>query len=81
MPRHSYRERDSTSGQAMLKLRASIGLTQAGLAPRLGVYTVLFFREAAWQGHRRVGTGAVWMRGGSLAPPVSPTLPLQKPTV
>jgi transcriptional regulator with XRE-family HTH domain len=37
MPRHSYRERDYEFGQAMLKLRTSIGLTQAGLAGLLGV--------------------------------------------
>src|SRR5215471_21160191 len=37
MPRHSYRERDYTFGQAMFKLRSSIGLTQAGLARLLGV--------------------------------------------
>jgi hypothetical protein len=37
MPRHSYRERDYTFGQAMLTLRTSIGLTQAGLAALLGI--------------------------------------------
>ena len=37
MARHSYRERDYTFGQLMLKLRTSIGLTQAGLAALLGV--------------------------------------------
>src|SRR5947209_18932171 len=37
MTRHSYRERDYAFGQAMLKLRTSIGLTQAGLAKRLRV--------------------------------------------
>jgi WD40 repeat protein/transcriptional regulator with XRE-family HTH domain len=37
MPRHSYRERDYAFGQAMFKLRSSIGLTQAGLAARLRV--------------------------------------------
>jgi WD40 repeat protein/transcriptional regulator with XRE-family HTH domain len=37
MPRHSYRERDYPFGQAMFKLRSSIGLTQAGLAALLGV--------------------------------------------
>ena len=37
MPRHSYRERDYAFGQAMLTLRTSIGLTQAGLAALLGV--------------------------------------------
>ena len=37
MPRHSYRERDYAFGQAMLTLRSSIGLTQAGLADLLGV--------------------------------------------
>ena len=37
MPRHSYREHDYTFGQAMMKLRTSIGLTQAGLADLLGV--------------------------------------------
>ena len=37
MPRHSYRERDYSFGQAMFKLRSSIGLTQAGLAAHLGV--------------------------------------------
>ena len=37
MPRHSYRERDYTFGQTMLKLRTSIGLTQASLAGLLGV--------------------------------------------
>jgi transcriptional regulator with XRE-family HTH domain len=37
MTRHSYREHDYAFGQAMLKLRTSIGLTQAGLAHLLGV--------------------------------------------
>ena len=37
MPRHSNFERDYTFGQAMLTLRTSIGLTQAGLADLLGV--------------------------------------------
>ena len=37
MPRHSYRERDYAFGQSMLKLRTSIGLTQAGLAHLLGI--------------------------------------------
>ena len=37
MPRHSYRERDYTFGQAMLTLRTSIGLTQVGLAALLGI--------------------------------------------
>jgi hypothetical protein len=37
MPRHSYRERDITFGQAMFKLRTSIGLTQAGLTDLLWV--------------------------------------------
>jgi transcriptional regulator with XRE-family HTH domain len=37
MPRHSYHEHDYAFGQAMLKLRTSIGLTQAGLADLLGV--------------------------------------------
>src|SRR5207244_7803410 len=37
MTRHSYRERDYAFGQVMLKLRTSIGLTQAGLANLLGV--------------------------------------------
>ena len=37
MPRHSYRERDYAFGQAMLTLRTSIGLTQAGLADLLRV--------------------------------------------
>ncbi len=37
MPRHDYREHDYTFGQAMLKLRTSIGLTQAGLAQLLGI--------------------------------------------
>ena len=37
MPRHSYRERDYPFGQAMFKLRSSIGLTQAGLATLLGI--------------------------------------------
>jgi hypothetical protein len=37
MPRHSYRERNYAFGQAMLKLRSSIGLTQAGLAEGLRV--------------------------------------------
>jgi len=36
MKRHSYRERDYTFGQTMLTLRTSIGLTQIGLATRLG---------------------------------------------
>src|SRR6266487_4125048 len=35
--RYSYRERDYAFGQLMLTLRTSIGLTQAGLADRLGV--------------------------------------------
>src|SRR5258706_11564327 len=33
----SYGERDYAFGQAMLTLRTTIGLTQAGLAERLGV--------------------------------------------
>src|SRR5215472_18497709 len=37
MPRHSYREHDYAFGQAIFKLRTSIGLTQAGLADLLGV--------------------------------------------
>jgi WD40 repeat protein/transcriptional regulator with XRE-family HTH domain len=37
MARHSYRERDYTFGQLILKLRTSIGLTQVGLAALLGV--------------------------------------------
>ena len=37
MPRHSYREHDYAFGQAMFKLRTSIGLTQASLAGLLGV--------------------------------------------
>jgi hypothetical protein len=36
MTRHSYQERDYAFGQVMLKLRTSIGLTQAGLAALLG---------------------------------------------
>jgi WD40 repeat protein/transcriptional regulator with XRE-family HTH domain len=37
MPQHSYRERDYPFGQAMFRLRSSIGLTQAGLAALLRV--------------------------------------------
>jgi transcriptional regulator with XRE-family HTH domain len=37
MTRHSYHERDYAFGQVMLKLRTSIGLTQANLAGRLRV--------------------------------------------
>jgi WD40 repeat protein/transcriptional regulator with XRE-family HTH domain len=37
MKRFSYRERDYAFGQAMLTLRTTIGLTQAGLAEFLGV--------------------------------------------
>src|SRR6516164_7777700 len=37
MPQYSYHERDYAFGQAMLKLRSSIGLTQAGVAAYLGV--------------------------------------------
>ena len=37
MKRFSYREHDYAFGQAMLTLRTSIGLTQAGLAELLGV--------------------------------------------
>jgi transcriptional regulator with XRE-family HTH domain len=37
MPRYSYREQDYAFGQAMLRLRTSLGLTQAGLAHLLGV--------------------------------------------
>ena len=37
MTRHSYHERDYVFGQVMLKLRSSIGLTQADLAALLGV--------------------------------------------
>jgi transcriptional regulator with XRE-family HTH domain len=36
MPRHSFREYDSIFGQAMLSLRKSLRLTQAGLADLLG---------------------------------------------
>jgi transcriptional regulator with XRE-family HTH domain len=35
--RYSYRERDYAFGQLMLTLRITIGLTQAGLAERLGI--------------------------------------------
>src|SRR5437899_7066626 len=35
--RYSYGERDYAFGQMMLTLRTNIGLTQAGLADRLGV--------------------------------------------
>src|SRR5215467_6420561 len=35
--RYPYSERDYTFGQLMLALRTTIGLTQAGLAERLGV--------------------------------------------
>src|SRR5713101_9245832 len=35
--RSSYREHDSAFGQLMLTLRTRIGLTQAGLAQRLGI--------------------------------------------
>jgi transcriptional regulator with XRE-family HTH domain len=37
MKRSSYGERDYAFGQSMLTLRTAIGLTQAGLADRLGV--------------------------------------------
>src|SRR5215470_12212752 len=37
MKRSSYGERDYAFGQLMLTLRTTIGLTQAGLADRLGV--------------------------------------------
>ena len=37
MKRTSYGERDYAFGQLMLTLRTTIGLTQAGLAERLGV--------------------------------------------
>jgi WD40 repeat protein/transcriptional regulator with XRE-family HTH domain len=37
MKRYSYSERDYAFGQRMLTLRSKIGLTQAGLAKRLGV--------------------------------------------
>ncbi len=37
MKRFSYAERDYDFGQAMLTLRTTIGLTQAGLADLLGV--------------------------------------------
>src|SRR5207237_7461436 len=35
--RYSYSERDYAFGQLMLTLRTTIGLTQAGLADRLGI--------------------------------------------
>ncbi len=37
MKRSSYREQDYAFGQLMLRLRTRIGLTQAGLAQRLGI--------------------------------------------
>ena len=37
MKRYSYGEHDYAFGQLMLTLRTSIGLTQAGLAERLGI--------------------------------------------
>jgi len=37
MKRSSYGERDDAFGRGMLTLRTTIGLTQAGLAERLGV--------------------------------------------
>ena len=45
MTRHSYRERDYAFGQVMLKLRTSIGLTQAGLAHLLALSQTLFTRR------------------------------------
>ena len=36
MPRHSFREHDSIFGQAMLRLRKRLRLTQAALADLLG---------------------------------------------
>ena len=36
MKRYSYRERDYAFGQMIVTLRTTIGLTQAGLAERLG---------------------------------------------
>ena len=36
MKRHAYRERDYAFAQLVLTLRTAIGLTQAGLAERLG---------------------------------------------
>jgi transcriptional regulator with XRE-family HTH domain len=37
MKRSSYSERDYAFGQAMLRLRSSIGLTQASVAGLLGI--------------------------------------------
>jgi len=38
MKRSSYGERDYAFGQLILTLRTHIGLTQAGLAERLGIF-------------------------------------------
>ena len=55
MPRHSYHERDYAFGQLMLKLRTSIGLTQAGLAALLGVS----FRAVSIAGGGRTREGTL----------------------
>ena len=53
MKRAWYREPDYTFGQLMLRLRTSIGLTQAGLAKLLGISR---HAVAAWEAGRSYPT-------------------------
>ena len=52
MKRHVYRERDYAFAQLVLTLRTAIGLSQAGLAERLGASRRAV---AEWEGLTSIG--------------------------
>jgi hypothetical protein len=72
MPRHPYRERGYSFGQAMLTLRKRLRLTQAGLADLLGVsrHALLAWALAI--------PGANRFSGGLLLPLLFQELSMQK---
>src|SRR6266702_3920143 len=86
--RYSYRERDYAFGQMMLTLRTTIGLTQAGLADRLGVSRRAVAEweaeeiRALWRAaHQKLLLDEDWLHA-LLAPPVPvPLFPLAETLV
>jgi WD40 repeat protein len=59
--RHVYRERDYAFARLVLTLRTNIGLTQAGLAARLGISRRAV---AEWEAGSRRGEVRVWEAAG-----------------
>src|SRR2546430_16165758 len=66
--RHVYRERDYAFAQLVLTLRTAIGLTQTGLAERLGAS-----RRAVAEG----GGGLSYPKTERLKEPITPGMPQQ----